>query len=172
MALSAAGGATLLTACDLSTAPKKEGGEQQSRSNGPEAPMLARLVKDGKLPPVEERLPDNPRVIEPVEQIGWYGGTWNSLEIGNVDSWFDLTVGYEHLVSWDPNYEEVIPNIVESFEILGEGREYVFTLRKGMKWSDGEPYTADDLVFWYEAVLLNKEITPLSIRNCRPTATR
>jgi len=45
-----------------------------------EAPMLAEKVAKGELPPVEERLPENPLVIEPVEGIGQYGGTWHKID--------------------------------------------------------------------------------------------
>ena len=41
-----------------------------------EAPALADMVKQGKLPPVEQRLPEEPLVIKPVHEIGKYGGTW------------------------------------------------------------------------------------------------
>ena len=41
-----------------------------------EAPMLAEMVKAGKLPPVEKRLPDEPMVVKPLQSVGRYGGTW------------------------------------------------------------------------------------------------
>ena len=46
-----------------------------------EAPMLAQLVQAGQLPPVNERLPENPAVVEPVERIGKYGGTLRTTTI-------------------------------------------------------------------------------------------
>ncbi|MDQ3251308.1 MAG: ABC transporter substrate-binding protein, partial [Actinomycetota bacterium] len=52
------------------------------------------------------------------------------------------------------------PNVAESVEVAGGGREYTFKLREGMKWSDGEPFNADDIVFAYEDVLLNEDLTP------------
>ena len=54
----------------------------------------------------------------------------------------------------------MIPNVAESVKASDDGKEYTFTLRKGLKWSDGSPFTADDVLFWYEDVLMNKEITP------------
>src|SRR5215472_9249669 len=52
-----------------------------------EAPMLADLVKQGKLPPVDQRLPTNPRIITPLEDVGQYGGTWHRAYKGLSDRW-------------------------------------------------------------------------------------
>ena len=48
-----------------------------------QAPMLDEL----ELPPVAERLPENPMVVEPIESIGRYGGTWRTGMVGGADSW-------------------------------------------------------------------------------------
>jgi peptide/nickel transport system substrate-binding protein len=126
--------------------------------NAKEAPMLAEMVQAGTLPPLEERLPSNPLVVEPVESLGQYGGTWrNGLRGGADNAWLVRTIGYDFLVRWDPNWEEVIPNLAESFESNADATEYTFKLREGVKWSDGEPFTADDIVFWYEAVIADEE---------------
>ena len=53
-----------------------------------------------------------------------------------------------------------MPAVAKSWEISEDGKEFTFYLREGMKWSDGEPYTADDVMCWYEDVVLNDEITP------------
>jgi peptide/nickel transport system substrate-binding protein len=99
--------------------------------------------------------------VEPVEEIGQYGGTWNSAILGTADVvWLWRTIAYEPLVRWDPDWTEPIPNVAESMEVADGGREYTFKLRKGMKWSDGKPFTADDIVFAYEDVLLNEDLTP------------
>lgn len=158
------GGASALGACDrLTTDPDTESGSQDSASNGPEAPSLAKLVKDGKLPPVKDRLPEQPRVIEPADRVGTYGGTWRTA-VGSTDSgWIGMSVDYEQrLVGWDPQWQELVPFVAESYEIEDDGRAYHFTLRKGLKWSDGTPFTADDLVFWHDAFLANTELTPVA----------
>src|SRR6266481_8674651 len=82
-----------------------------------QAPMLDELVKAGKLPPVEQRLPANPRVETPVEQVGQYGGTWRSGFVGGSDrNWMFRMTGYEPLVAWDRDWTgKVIPNLVEEF---------------------------------------------------------
>jgi peptide/nickel transport system substrate-binding protein len=115
-----------------------------------EAPALKALVEAGTLPPVDERLPKNPLVLTPLESVGAYGGTWRTATFGGGDSEIERTIGYTRLVRWNPEWTAVIPDIAESVEVNAEATEYVFTLREGTKWSDGQPFTADDLVFWNE----------------------
>jgi len=126
-----------------------------------EAPMLAELVKAGKLPAVDQRLPVSPLVLKPHDKIGKYGGTWRTaLRGGQDDAWLTRTVGYDYLVRWDRDWTTVIPCVAESYTANAEATEYTFKLRKGMKWSDGKPFTADDIVFWATDILNNKDLTP------------
>jgi len=126
-----------------------------------EAPMLAERVENGTLPPLEERLPENPLVVKPVERVGRYGGTWRSALLGgNDDPWIRRTLAYENLMRWTPDWSGVIPNIAELVDVNDGATRFTFHLRKGMKWSDGAPFTADDIRFWYEDLLLNSEFTP------------
>jgi len=125
-----------------------------------EAPMLAELVKQGKLPPVEKRLPEEPAVVEPVEEVGQYGGTGRRAVGNRGDMMLNARIGYESLVRWDRSGRKVIPNVAKKWTVSDNGKTYTFYLRKGMKWSDGEPFTADDIMFWYEDVVLNKDLTP------------
>ena len=123
-----------------------------------EAPELAELVTQGVLPPVSERLPANPAVVVPIEEVGRYGGTWRRY--GHLD-W--ATYGYllhEPLVRWAPDGVTVEPNLAEAWEASEDATKFTFRLREGIKWSDGEPFTVADVMFWYEDVLLNKELTP------------
>jgi len=122
--------------------------------------MLSTQVKAGKLPPVEMRLPTNPMVIQPEENIGMYGGTWHMTMTYDDRNFTYRTIGYEPLVRWDSQWTRVIPNVAQSYEANETGTDYTFHLRKGMRWSDGEPFTADDILFWYKAVFSNKELTP------------
>ncbi len=128
-----------------------------------EAPMMAELVGQGKLPPVRERLPEEPLIVEPIEKTGKYGGTLRFFVIGADWPTFTRTIGYEPLVrwAWDTDFTTVLPNIAKSWEISPDGREFTFYICKGIKWSDGEPFTVDDILFWYEDILCNKELTPV-----------
>jgi peptide/nickel transport system substrate-binding protein len=126
-----------------------------------EAPELAAQVKAGKLPTVEQRLPANPMLVETTEKIGRYGGTWRMGMRASADhASLVRTIGYENLVRWTADWSGIIPNIAQSIEVNNDGTEFTFVLRQGMKWSDGAPFTADDILFWYENVLLDPHLTP------------
>ncbi|HEY9075612.1 MAG TPA: ABC transporter substrate-binding protein [Anaerolineaceae bacterium] len=126
-----------------------------------EAPALAEQVKAGKLPAVDSRLPANPLVLKPLEKVGKYGGTWRTaLRGGQDDAWLTRLIGYDYLVRFDPAWTTVIPCVAESYTASPDAKEYTFKLRKGMKWSDGKPFTADDIVFYFQDILNNKELTP------------
>jgi len=127
-----------------------------------EAPALADLVKQGKLPPFEQRLPEEPLVIQPVHEVGRYGGTWHRGFTGPGDRWNGnrTVTGPDSLLFWDYTGEKVGPNVAKGYEFQDDGRTFVLHLRKGMRWSDGEPLTADDFVFWYEDIYQNKELIP------------
>lgn len=126
-----------------------------------EAPILAERVTAGELPPVDERLPQSPLVVEPIEEIGQYGGTWRAGLLGAADSvWLMRTAGYDFLLRWNLDWTVQVPSLAESWEVNEDGTTYTLHLRQGIKWSDGEPFTADDILFWYEDIAMNPELTP------------
>ena len=127
-----------------------------------EAPQLRGLVQSGELPPLEERMPKDTRVIEVVEEIGQYGGTWNRVAVGPTDARFGDRLTAEGLVRWPgpTDVSTVLANLAKSWEVNDDATEYTFQLRQGLKWSDGAPFTAEDWVFWYEDVMLNEDLTP------------
>ena len=134
-------------------AETKEAAKTEVKMEGySEAPMLAALVKAGKLPALDERLPKEPQVVEPVDEIGQYGGTWRRVGTRAGETRLSDRMGYEPIIRRARNASSVIPGIAKSWEVLDGGRTYVFYLREGMKWSDGEPFTADDLVWMYDEV--------------------
>jgi len=125
-----------------------------------EAPVLEELVAAGELPAVEERLPVEPAVVEPLEEIGEYGGTMHvytpyTMHLGDGE-----IVAYESVLRIDRDYSWAIPNIIKSYDFAEDGKSLVLYLREGMKWSDGYPFTADDFLYAYEYEALNKELTP------------
>ena len=91
-----------------------------------EAPQLAALVASGQLPPVEDRLPTNPLVIQPVDQVGVYGGTWRMGNVGSKPSFLRTYFGYENLLRWDPTWSRIIPNIAQSYSVNEDASEYTF----------------------------------------------
>lgn len=126
-----------------------------------ESPLFAEQVTAGSLPPVEERLPENPKVLQPAESIGLYGGVLRRMVKPSADgAMFTRTVSYESLVTWTQDWTGIQPDIAEAFEVSDDAKTFTFHLRKGMKWSDGEPYTSADIKFFWEDVILNDDLTP------------
>ncbi len=125
-----------------------------------EAPMLKEMVDKGQLPPVDERLPENPLVIPTVEGTGKYGGVWHRGFLGPSDYNNYVRVVYDGLVRFSPDGSKVEPRLIESWESSPDFTTWTIHMRKGAKWSDGEPFTADDIMFWYNDVLLNTDLTP------------
>jgi peptide/nickel transport system substrate-binding protein len=123
-----------------------------------EAPALAKLVADGKLPAYAERISANPLMIK-VDKVGRYGGSLRRGLRGSADHNGILRmVGNQGLVRWNLAFTEVLPNVAESWEVNADSTEFTFRLRKGMKWSDGHPFTADDIIFAVEDCAKNGEL--------------
>ncbi|WP_019639757.1 ABC transporter substrate-binding protein [Paenibacillus fonticola] len=127
-----------------------------SASGFKEAPMLAELVKTGTLKPVEERLPNKEDImVEPVfEQIGKFGGEWNFPWNGPDDKWAIGMPTEEAMFRFNQEGSAVEPNVAKGYDVNEDATEYTIYLRKGMKWSDGMPFTADDVVFYWEHMLI------------------
>jgi peptide/nickel transport system substrate-binding protein len=129
-----------------------------------EAPALAELVKAGKLPPVQERIGQDPLVVKPLREIGKYGGTWRRGFTGPFDTSNGHRVAQnDKLLYYDYTGTKVVPNIARGWEVSPDGKVTTVLLRRGMRWSDGQPFTADDFVFWYPDVYLNKELVPVPL---------
>ncbi|WP_420546961.1 ABC transporter substrate-binding protein [Curvivirga sp.] len=118
-----------------------------------DAPMLKEKIEAGILPVVDERLPETPMIVQPTNMLGKYGGTWRmGMRRGRDHALLIRTMGYENLMRWNPEWTSVIPNIAKSYTVNDDATEYVFYLRPGMRWSDGDFFDADDIMFWYEHV--------------------
>jgi peptide/nickel transport system substrate-binding protein len=122
-----------------------------------EAPQLARLVEAGELPPVEERMPeaDDILVVEPVEEVGEYGGTLRYMHSG--PHLVELrALLYDPPIRWNRNYSEYIPGLFKDWEVDEDELTITFFMRRGLRWSDGEPFTSDDILFWWEDMVLDE----------------
>ena len=123
-----------------------------------EAPALAEMVAAGELPPVDERLPAEPLVIEPVEEIGQYGGTWRLVDNNDSNGWTQMTIGVEPFLKWNRDVNGFRTNIVASWEWNDEATELTVNFRQGIKWSDGDPMTVDDYLFWWNDMVLDEDV--------------
>ena len=126
-----------------------------------EAPQLAELVAAGTLPPVDQRLPAEPLVVTPRNEVGKYGGEQHGAAFGPRTGQLDTeALRMQSLLFIHEDLQTLSPNILKAYAPSDDYKSWTLTLRAGMKWSDGELFTADDFVFWYEDILLNAELTP------------
>jgi peptide/nickel transport system substrate-binding protein len=125
-----------------------------------EDPALTELVKAGKLPPVDQRLPANPYVAQVIESIGQYGGDLRWAVRVNSSAAMMRVLEYDALVRWDKKWTTVLSNVAESYTVNDDATQFTFKLRKGLKWSDGSDFTAEDIRFYVEDIVSNKELTP------------
>lgn len=128
-----------------------------------EAPALAEQVKAGKLPPVGKRLPEPSQlfVIKPVSEIGKYGGNWRRVFTGPADHENGNRINSaDKILTFDYTGTKIMPSLARDWKVSDDGKTTTIYLRKGAKWSDGKPFTADDFMFWYEDIYLNKNIVP------------
>jgi peptide/nickel transport system substrate-binding protein len=148
---------------DNGTKPANAAGATAVPSDFNQSPYL-----DGKnLAPVKERLPKEPKLTNELPkdylnyEIGTYGGTLRTVRQDPVNDSDLFIINNEPLVN-SPGVlgEEVTPNIVKSYKVSDDQKEFAFTLREGLKWSDGQPVTTRDVKFAVDDVLLNKELTP------------
>jgi len=122
-------------------------------------PMLADLVKSGKLPPVDQRLPVNPVVVSGRDAVGVFGGEVRHKHFDPV--WFTSNYDWnaERMLHYsDADNKTIVPNILESWEVTPDGKTYTIKMRKGMKWSDGSPLTTEDVRFFWEDMQLDKDL--------------
>jgi len=108
---------------------------------------------------VADRLPDEPLVVVPYDSIGSYGGTIkflsNATEAGTSDM---LSTRHVNLLRFADDLTTIVPNVAKDYEWNSDFTTLTFTLRKGHKWSNGEPFTARDVEFWYEDLMMNPKI--------------
>ncbi|MBI1776915.1 MAG: ABC transporter substrate-binding protein [Proteobacteria bacterium] len=125
-----------------------------------ESPALAEEVKAGKLPAVDARLPEQPLVVPVVERAGQYGGVWRRAFLGPADANNYVRVVYDSLFRFSPDGAKIEPKLAAGAQPSADYKQWTITLRKGSRWSDGAPFTADDIVFWYKDIALNRDLMP------------
>lgn len=152
--------APVATSAPVATAaPAATAAPTVAASKYKESPQLAQLVKDGKLPPVDKRLPDNPAVVEAAE-VGQYGGIWHRGTLGPSDFNGIARVIDDALVIFSPDGGSTVMKYAESVTPSADFKSWTVKLRKNSKWSSGDPFTTDDIMFWYKDVIQNKDLTP------------
>ena len=123
-----------------------------------EAPQLRARVQTGELPPVSDRLPEHPLVVVPIEAIGRYGGTLRRALSSDISQWPGISKAIsENLLAFsNPMGERVEPNLAENWAFEDSGRTAIFHLRKGIRWSDGHPFTVHDILFYYYDMIFDE----------------
>ncbi|GAB2904522.1 ABC transporter substrate-binding protein [Uliginosibacterium flavum] len=123
-----------------------------------QAPALEKAQQAKTLAPVDQRLPEKPEVIAPVAKTGTYGGMLRvAMRANNDQNSITRVISGNGLVRWRMDFNGVLPNVAESWTLSPDGSEYTFKLRKGMRWSDGSPFTADDVLFAMNDLMFNKQ---------------
>jgi peptide/nickel transport system substrate-binding protein len=126
-----------------------------------ETPSLEPMVKEGKLPPVNQRLPAEPYISlleESGRKVGRHGGTLNTLMARSKDVRLMVVYGYARLVKFNRKLE-LEPDILKKIDVE-KGRIFTFYLRRGHKWSDGHPFTTEDFRYYWEDVANHDMLAP------------
>jgi peptide/nickel transport system substrate-binding protein len=101
-------------------------------------------------------------VVKPLRETGKYGGTWRRAFTGPGDTEnFNRVMGAEKPIHVDYTGYKIVPAVAKAWELKDGGKTVRLSLRKGMKWSDGQPFTADDWMFWFDEIYSNKDIIPV-----------
>lgn len=136
-----------------------------------EAPMLADLVRSGQLPPIEKRLPKSPLVVKPNVVIGKYGGTFNFTALG-PETTTDIQMGMvAGLFRFSDDLLTMTMEVAESYQFSPDAKSCTVNLRQGINWSDGTPFTADDMMFYFEDQVFNKDLSPTLATQWQPGKT-
>ena len=126
-----------------------------------ESPMLAQRVITGELPSVDDRLPLEPTIINPVESIGEYGGTWHGVT--GINGGADALIGqYEPPIRWNADFTNYEPGLA-TYDWSEDGKTFTLHFKKEIKWSDGEDFTVADIEFWWEDLVNNPDMENYSV---------
>jgi peptide/nickel transport system substrate-binding protein len=126
------------------------------------AALNARIRGNGDLPSLANRLPSEPLVVAPYDAIGSYGGTFDALSNATESGTSDfMSIRHVNLVRYSDDLQTIVPNIAKGWEWNEDFTQLTFFLREGHKWSDGAPFTAEDVKFWYDNLANDSNIREL-----------
>lgn len=133
---------------------------QLSFNANPDSKALnQKIAGNPELPPLAERLPQEPLVIAPYQSIGTYGGRFEGISKATEAATSDLlSVRHVNLTRYSDDLATIVPNVAKSWEFNDDFTELTFTLRQGHKWSDGEPFTADDIAYWFNNLIMDPKV--------------
>jgi peptide/nickel transport system substrate-binding protein len=126
-----------------------------------ETPFFIQKVEDGDLPGVASRVPAEPLVVDLESRgrtIGTQGGQMRMLIGRAKDVRYMVVYGYARLVGYTETLD-LKADLLESVKV-DEGRAFTLNLREGHRWSNGDPFTAEDFRYWWEDVANNPELSP------------
>ena len=144
-----------------------------------ETPSLLDEVRDGFLPPIDQRVPVEPLIVDLEARgrlPGLHGGELTTFVSRSKDVRYMAVWGYARLVGYNARYE-LVPDILKAVEVTDGGRTVTLRIRRGHQWSDGHPFTTEDFRYWWEDVALNEELSPagppveMLTDGARPTVT-
>jgi peptide/nickel transport system substrate-binding protein len=127
-----------------------------------ETPSLAERVASGDLPPIAERVPQEPLVVDLAASQrvpGLSGGTFRMFVTRAKDVRYMAAYGYARLIGYDMQYR-LKPDLLRDITTSEDGKSVTLHLRRGHKWSDGQPFTTEDFRYWWEDVALNPDLRP------------
>ncbi len=121
--------------------------------------LNARIRGNGPLPSLADRLPSEPLVVAPYDSIGSYGGTFDALSNATESGTSDfMSIRHVNLVRYSDDLTTIVPNIAKGWEWNKDFTQLTFFLREGHKWSDGAPFTAEDVKFWYDNIATDSNV--------------
>jgi peptide/nickel transport system substrate-binding protein len=160
-----AAGSLLLAACAPEAGPLPEPTQAATQiqpdptpttAAAHEAPSLAAKVASGELPPLNERLPENPLVLIPINASGQYGGRLRLANWWLGGGVFAAMYGHSPLRFVDDGLG-IAPGMCDSWASNADATLWTLHIRRGLKWSDGHPVTTADILFWWQDLALNPE---------------
>ncbi len=116
-----------------------------------ESPTLTAQVTAGKLPPVDQRLPKVPLTLSPIDAIGKYGGVMRSFSGGYTGYFQESQYGHSPL-RWLDDGMAIGPGMVDTWSTNTDNSVWTIHVREGLKWSDGQNCTVDDILFWWNTI--------------------